>query len=146
MKVTKNKDGEFRRFRWQQRGGEHIALRNMGDNHLVNTARGVMRRLSAREVAWHYWFYALSSDLVFFERHAFIYHNGIREIMHRSEDKFGERTQKMYLALTAIRMECDFRDIDWWDHLNQCDCGPCMAKKQEGAKYYEKNPNYQPMK
>lgn len=146
MKVTKNKDGEFGRYRWRQRGGALISVRDMDDKHLVNTARGVMRRLSASQVAWHYWYYSLSSDLNYDARYNFIYGNGIREVLHRTMDVVGEDTQKMYRALTAMRMECDFRGLTWWDHDKLCDCQPCMAKKREGAAYYEKNPNYQPMK
>lgn len=146
MKETKPRNGDFGEHKWRQRGGEYIAIKHMDNKHLVNTMRGIVRAMAAPCVAWHYWYYELSREMPYLHRANFIYQEGLREIVHRTSEAIGELTRKRYEWLTAMRMECDYRDITWWDHDKLCDCAPCMNLKQEGARYYEQDPNYIPMK
>lgn len=145
MPEMKSKDGDFKLFRWRTREGGEVAVRNMGDQHLVNTMRGLMRRLSVHQVAWHYWYYNLTRDLAYPARADRIHKYAIAQIHMRTGEEPGFQTLRQFTALTAMRMEAEFRGLDWWDHDKRCSCSPCKQIAIEGAKYYEQNPNYEPM-
>lgn len=143
--TTKTRMVDHGDFKWRQRSGTPIAVRDMDDCHLVNTMRGLMRRLPAPFVAWHYWFYDVFRDSKWPFRQHEIYAHALKEIVHRTDLRFGEGVERAFTALTAMRMVCDDRGIEWWDHDKYCTCDPCKERARQGAEYHAKNPNFKPM-
>jgi len=129
------------------RSGKKIKVGDMDDFHLVNTMRGLLRRLPVHFVAWHYVAMRVANknqgcEGVYDAVYKFISYYVIH---HAPNVTMGDRTRRQCDCLTAMRLEAAYRDIEWWDHDRYCECESCHERAKQGAEFHANNPNYKPM-
>lgn len=138
----------WRDWTWRQRNGSPIRIINMDDAHLVNTMRGLLRRILPISLAFHYVSFRVNrnkyNDLHKIQDAVYTYATRLM-IQHAHQQNFGEGWRRWCDHLTALRLEADARGLDWWDHDRRCRCDGCAMRAREAAKFMEQNPNYRHM-